>query len=414
MEHHNTIHDLLAAYLNKQLSREEFDYLFSKLAELDDDDFKKTVLQTLENQPDTIDSAFIHQRIAQLYPQLQSKIQEEATDTAVGLAKPRRSRFIQWAVSAAAVLLIFFLIGRYYVHKNEYTVYSPVLTAEQILPGGNRATLTLADGRTLDLSTEQQGIVMGDGILYTDGSYVLEPMDDNQQTRDHSGNLVSNTLGPMSISTPKGGQYQLTLSDGTKVWLNAASSLSYPATFEGNAREVSLRGEAYFEVTKDKTKPFIVKTTMQQVEVLGTSFNINAYENEIATKTTLLTGSVRVSHLDDKKSDGKSQVLSPNQQSLIGGQSDQITIREIDPHTAIAWKDGFFNFHGLSIDESMKQIERWYDIDVIYEGKKPTGHLGGKMSRGVKLSTFLSFLENDFHLKAELTANRTLLLRTVK
>src|SRR5690606_38098125 len=209
------------------------------------------------------------------------------------------------------------------------------------------------------------------------------------------------------------GQYQITLPDGTHVWLNAASTLSYPTEFSGAVREVTLVGEAYFEVVKDETKPFIVQTANQQTEVLGTSFNINAYDNETVTKTTLLTGSLRVNPTANNQPNGQSRILMPNQQSIIDDNGNKITVNEIDPELVSALKNGLFKFHGLSIDESLKQIERWYDIEVVYPGSsKPDGYLGGKMSRGVKLSTFLEFLEKDFNIHSKLQADRKLILYT--
>src|SRR5690606_24410283 len=206
-----------------------------------------------------------------------------------------------------------------------------------------------------------------------------------------------------------GGQYKITLADGTQVWLNAASTLTYPIEFSGRKREVTLEGEAYFEVARDESKPFIVNTARQRTEVLGTSFNINAYDNETLTKTTLLHGSVRVQASNANATTGR--VLVRNEQSVIA-DDENIRIYRVDPEKVVAWKEGIFNFHGLSIDESLKQIERWYDVDVIYQGARPQGYLGGKMSRGVKLSTFLEFLEKDFHIRSELKADRTLILYT--
>ncbi|WP_257667222.1 FecR family protein [Parapedobacter tibetensis] len=398
MDNRRAIHKLLTAYLDKQISRDEFDQLFAKLAALEDDAFRKTIYQALDNPSETSDADFIAQRVASLYPQLQAKIHR---DTPVAAETPRRTHRVWWNIPAAAAALIFLFTGIYFFIADLSQPESAAITPAQILPGGNRATLTLVDGQTVNLSSEESGIVIGDEISYLSGSEIL---DYGQQATDNR--QVSRL---MSLTTPKGGQYQITLADGTHLWLNAASSLTYPVAFDGDKREVSLQGEAYFEVSKDQSKPFIVNTVKQRIEVLGTSFNINAYNNEVLTKTTLLTGSVQVYASTDGATNGKSQVLTPNQQSVVD-DSGEISVNKIDPYTAIAWKDGLFNFHGLSIDESLKQVERWYDVDVIYQGKKPIGYLGGKMSRGVKLSTFLSFLEKDFHIKSELKANRTLVL----
>src|SRR5690606_25369938 len=153
-------------------------------------------------------------------------------------------------------------------------------------------------------------------------------------------------MSSLQLTTPNGGQYQINLSDGTLVLLNAASTLTYPAEFGENTREVILDGEAYFEVTKDPEKPFIVRTAKQRIEVLGTSFNINAYNNETTTKTTLLTGAVRINTSTNTDTDGESRVLTPNQQSVVNDNQKAITVKQINPESAIAWKNGLFNFHG--------------------------------------------------------------------
>ncbi|SEL74127.1 FecR family protein [Parapedobacter koreensis] len=405
MENRKAILDLLTAYLNKQVSREEFDQLFTQLAALEDEAFKEIILDALDSESTLSDTDFIQARVDQLYPQLHAKIKKLPEAIADPIDTQKSTRQIWWSMSAAAAILIFLLAGIYFF-TDRSRQYKPIaITPEQILPGGNRATLTLANGQTIDLNIEQSGIVIGDGITYADGTDILD-----DRWADGKESPMSNVSRLLSLSTPKGGQYQITLSDGTRVWLNAASSITYPVAFEGGKREVSLQGEAYFEVAKDKSRPFIVNTTKQRVEVLGTSFNINAYENETATKTTLLTGSVRIQASEGAQANGNSQMLDPNQQSVVNHQDNKITVNHIDPSAAVAWKDGLFNFHGLSIDESMKQIERWYDIHVVYKGKKPEGYLGGKMSRGVKLATFLSFLEKDFHIKSELQPDRTLIL----
>lgn len=404
MENRKAILGLLTAYLNNEVSREEFDRLFSVLADQEDKDFKQIVLQALGNESNVIDIDFIQERVSHLYPQLQAKIQLESSQPAIGLKDTSKKRIqIWWKVTAvAATILVLLSIGLYLapdqLHRNESVA---TLEPENILPGGNRAILTLPDGRSVDLNAEKNGIIVKNGIKYADGSSVIS------QQADQS------PIAQARLSTPKGGQYQITLPDGTHVWLNAASTLTYPIEFNDNKREIMLEGEAYFEVAKDPAKPFIVNTAEQDIEVLGTSFNINAYNNEAVTKTTLLKGSVRINTTRDNQTNGQSRILIPNQQSIVG-KGTKIVVKPVDPQSAIAWKNGLFNFHGLSIDESMKQVERWYDIRIVYEGKKPEGHLGGKMSRGVKLTTFLNFLEKDFQIKSEMKTDRTLILYTSK
>jgi len=392
--------DLLTAYLNKQVSHEEFNRLFSALAKLEDEDFTEIILQALDRESDITDADFIQERLSHLYSQLQGKILFSSPRPVIKIIETRKKRSQIWqrAIATAAAALVFLLISFYFIKDQPDRGNSTVvLTPERILPGSNRATLILADGRTVDLSADKNGIVVKDGIKYADGSTVVTQQPDKS------------AIVQARLSTPRGGQYKITLADGTDVWLNAASTLTYPIEFSGREREVTLEGEAYFEVTRDEARPFIVNTAKQRTEVLGTSFNINAYDNETLTKTTLLNGSVRVQA--SAANPAKGRILVPNQQSIIGND-ENIRIYKVDPAKVVAWKEGIFNFHGLSIDESLKQIERWYDIDIIYQGVKPEGYLGGRMSRGVKLSTFLEFLEKDFHIQSELKEDRTLLLYT--
>lgn len=404
MENRIAILSLLTAYLHKQVSREEFDQLFSALASLEDEDFKEMILRALDNGAEITDADFIQQRVSDLYPQLQTKIglSSQPATKLPDASKGKRLQIWRKVTAAAAVILAFLFGGLYLLsdqsdHRESTTA---VLTPEHILPGGNRAVLTLADGRSVDLNSRKSGIVVRNGLTYLDGSSVLD-------------NPENEGMSTLKLTTPNGGQYQITLSDGTRVLLNAASTLTYAAEFGSeNTREVTLDGEAYFEVTKDPEKPFIVTTTKQRIEVLGTSFNINAYNNETTTKTTLLTGSVRVNIPAGKYTNQESRILTPNQQSVVNDNQNEITVKNVNPESAIAWKNGLFNFHGLSIDESLKQVERWYDIRIVYEGEIPQGYLGGKMSRGVKLATFLNFLAKDFHIKSEMKADRTLILYT--
>jgi len=402
LENRTAILDLLTAFLNKQVSREEFDRLFSALASLEDEDFKEMILRALDNGRDITDVDFIQERVSHLYPQLQTKIGLASSQRVIKPpdASKRKRLQIWWKVNSAAAVVLAFLFGGLYLLSDQpdHGESTAVLTPEHILPGGNRAVLTLADGRSVDLNSRKSGIVVGNGLTYLDGSSVLDDPENEG-------------MSALKLTTPNGGQYQITLSDGTHVLLNAASTLTYPAEFGSeNTREVTLDGEAYFEVTKDPEKPFIVATTKQRIEVLGTSFNINAYDNETTTKTTLLTGSVRVNIPAGKYTNQESRILTPNQQSVVSDSQSEITVKNVNPESAMAWKNGLFNFHGLSIDESLKQVERWYDIRIVYQGEKPEGYLGGKMSRGVKLATFLNFLEKDFHIKSEMKADRTLIL----
>jgi transmembrane sensor len=193
--------------------------------------------------------------------------------------------------------------------------------------------------------------------------------------------IVYNTL-----STPRGGQYQVVLSDGSKVWLNAASSLHFPTSFTGNQRVVELTGEAYFEVTKNKKKPFFVKVGDMQVKVLGTHFNINAYSDESSIKTSLLEGSVKIAK-------GKvTGLLNPGEQAVLDNQNDKVEIKKVNMDEVMAWKNGIFQFDGADLTTIMRDISRWYNVEIVYDGEEPMRRFEGKISRTAQLSDVLKIL----------------------
>ena len=299
----------------------------------------------------------------------------------------RSAGWLKWA--AAIVLLLgagsYFLLFR---QNPGSTEVRKTVSAKDILPGTNKAILTLADGSSIILDSTTNGIIAQQGTAaiekQSNGTIVYN------LNGASDGKIMTNTL-----RTPRGGQYKLTLPDGTKVWMNAASSITYPASFTGNKRIVSVSGELYFEVVKNAAQPFLVEVEdKSSIEVLGTSFNINAYDNESSSKTTLIDGKVRV-----KKGD-QSDILQPGQQARIG---DAITIApRVDLDQILAWKNGNFNFEDMPLSEIMRQLERWYDIEVRYEGAIPAIKFHGKMSRGVALSDVITFLsDNDLQLKLE-------------
>ncbi|MBS1577680.1 MAG: FecR family protein [Bacteroidetes bacterium] len=247
-------------------------------------------------------------------------------------------------------------------------------------PGGNKAILTMADGSTINLDDVTNGVLAQQG--------------NTRVTRLDNGKLVydaqSKNNSPVyfnTVTTPRGGQYQLILADGTKVWLNAASSLRFPTSFEGKERNVQLTGEAYFEVAKNKSMPFKVEVGDMGVEVLGTHFNIMGYTDESAIKTTLLEGSVKVTK-------GLAfALLRPGQQSELNKSSSHIYVAETDVEEAIAWKSGLFQFDSDDIGTVLRQIGRWYNIETGYEGKLPNWHFTGTVSRNIPLSEVLKMLE---------------------
>jgi ferric-dicitrate binding protein FerR (iron transport regulator) len=257
-----------------------------------------------------------------------------------------------------------------------------VATAD-IKPGGNKAILTLADGRRIDLDTTANGVLANQG--------------NSRVAKLSNGQLAYNNIAKQplvlaynSLSTPRAGQFMVRLPDGTRVWLNNASVLRYPVAFTGPDRTVELAGEAYFEVAKDAAHPFRVKVQdSATVEVLGTSFNIMAYSDEPAERTTLIDGSIRVTR------DNQSTLLKPAEQSALEGTGKLRVTPDVDVQEVIAWKNGYFQFDHASLQTTMRQLARWYDIDVVYEGQIPEHEFQGKIQRSLLLSDVLKGLEND-------------------
>ncbi len=298
-------------------------------------------------------------------------------------------------IAIAAMLLLAITTGIYFYAgriETEEETFAEIGINNDILPGYNKAILTLADGSTISLDDAKNGLLASQGntaITKTENGQIVY-----EKNEDNPGRSVINT-----IQTPKGGKYQVTLPDGSKVWLNSASSLSYPTAFSGTERKVILKGEAYFEIAPNKSVPFRVESNNQIVEVLGTHFNINSYEDEDFTKTTLLEGSVRVILNSSKKSLSNTKLLKPGEQSLTNSAQPGIRIQNTDTEKAIAWKNGYFKFRNTPIEEIMREIERWYDVELVYEGSIPTDEFTGYISNDVKISGVLKILEQSGGVK---------------
>lgn len=313
----------------------------------------------------------------------------------ISTEKQPKVRTLSMVMKIAAAILVFLSVGLYVYYANEKASESVVAnrsSKSDIGPGGNKALLTLADGRKISLDN------MTIGELTKEGNTIIKKSKDGQLIYDLSA-LTANkntSVASNTIETPRGGEYQVILPDGTKVWLNAESKLVFPVAFHGKERRVELRGEAYFEVAHNKKMPFRVVSGDQLVEVLGTHFNISAYAAE-ATKTTLLEGSVRVS-----KGGADSEILKPGQQSLIEGNTG-IYISDVNAADAIAWKNGYFVFANEGVESVMRKISRWYNVDVEYKGKITNEKFIGTVSRFEKISEVLAVLELTglVHFKVE-------------
>jgi ferric-dicitrate binding protein FerR (iron transport regulator) len=308
--------------------------------------------------------------------QLQRAIEQEPRE------KPRRIGYYARWIAAATTLVAVSLTGLFFWNTRKSQQAAPTglpvaMSNNDLLPGGNKATLLLGDGSMVNLGAAKNGV-----IRKVAGTLI------DKQDGQLRYNVSAAHLAPEmnTMQTPRGGQYQVILPDGTKVWLNAASSLTYPTAFAGVDRAVRLNGEAYFEVADNKDKPFKVMVGNMQVNVLGTHFNVMAYEDENAIKTTLLEGAVKVTN------GGASHLLKPGQEGRLDRSSDAFRLLEVDADEAVAWKNGVFQFGGASIETVMREIVRWYDVDVEYQGRT-NEHFRGTISRSVNASEVFKMLE---------------------
>ncbi|WP_231426741.1 FecR family protein [Pedobacter sp. Leaf250] len=352
-------------------------------------------LQELSNKNSDLNPAEVDEARKQIWLAIQKETHIKSGNT--------KTLWLKLAASAVVLFFIGIVINRE-VQKNTETkqVFNNIQD-KIIQPGGNKATLTLADGSKISLTDASNGVIAkqaGINITKTKNGELIYSV---ASASSHKKDLYN------TIETPRGGQYQINLPDGTKVWLNAESSLRYPAVFDQTKRLVELKGEAYFEVAKRLDKngvrvPFKVKTELisgrnQEVEVLGTHFNINAYNNEPSNKTTLLEGSVKIKNLQSTKS----ALLKPGQQSLISLSSPSVLVSAVDAEEVIAWKTGFFSFNEENLETIMNKIARWYDVEIDYRGKKINKTFGGRISRFNSVNEVLDMLQTTdaVHFKIE-------------
>ncbi|SKB62513.1 FecR family protein [Parapedobacter luteus] len=316
---------------------------------------------------------------------LQARIRQQITTPTKDVPTMRPERKIRrWLPYVAAAILALVAGGWFFFGDAALDREPGIVQVPDITPGGNHARITLADGRVIDLDTVAVGLLaLEQGMAIKKDENGLITYETQGDVPD-AGALASNT-----ITTPRGGQYRVVLPDGSQVWLNAASTLKYPLRFEGEARVVELEGEGYFDVSKLK-HPFIVKTIGQDVEVLGTQFNISAYPDNPAIKTTLVEGSVRVVTVADRQ---RRIFLKPGQQSTLRGEAIDVQAVDVEPY--VAWKEGVFVFYNLTIDEMIRQIERWYDVHFDTTNiPVDNSRFSGEIRRDVPLSKLLDFMSH--------------------
>jgi hypothetical protein len=342
----------------------------------------------LSNKSDHLNSFEIDKIKEEVWLASQNNLVTDKKET--GIAKKRkRSLLSLWKpYAAAAVFISVIAIAAVYFYKpkkeNDNQTAKHLTKKEQqftdISPGTKKAQLTLGDGKVISLdSARSMQLKEKDGTLIDKQSGKLV-YDDGAK---HNGEILFNTL-----STPRGGEYQLVLPDGSKVWLNAASSLRFPTRFEGKQRTVFLNGEAYFEVAKNAKMPFqVIPDDGMTVEVLGTQFNVMSYGDEKEVRTTLAEGIVKVTKIK------KSVLLSPSKQAVMLKADQSLVVSDANVDKALAWKDGMIEFDGDELPYIMRQLSRWYDIDVYFLGEVPTGRYNGSIRRQAPLSKVLEILK---------------------
>lgn len=365
---HNRLKLLLEAYRDNRCSREELE----ELVALSGVDSSMEVMQ-----------GFMEEEWKASQPAMNLVDWEQMYEKIIGEEKKfvpvRKMKFVRWV--AAAVVIALAGIGTWIVindkEKEQVVAVTPVNDA---LPGKDGAILTLADGRQIVLDDAANGKITDVAVK-----------DEDQLSYEHAAaaKVEYNTM-----TTPRGRQYSLILSDGSKVWLNAASSITFPTVFTGNERRVEVEGEVYFEVAHNAASPFVVTKDDMSVAVLGTHFNVNSYDDEDAIKVTLMEGSVEVNNQNSKVK------IRPGEQAIVRGEIK--VLGNMDTDRVMAWREGLFHFEQADLREILRQFSRWYDVEVVYEGKIPERKFFGIMNRNATLAAVLKALRaNDVAFKIE-------------
>jgi transmembrane sensor len=302
------------------------------------------------------------------------------------------SRLYKYAIAAS--VLIFASFGIYFLANKQSPIEQITRNKpDDLKPGENKATLTLSNGQKIILTKNMTGQLSKQGSM----NIQMAPGGKVIYTPANKENTVETAVTYNTLTTKKGEQFPLVLADGTQVTLDAASSITFPVSFSGNERKVTITGQAYFKVVHNEQKPFLVNVKGQTIRDIGTEFNINAYDDEGAVQTTLLAGCVKVSKANE------SLILMPGQQSQVADNSDKITlIKNINTSTAVAWKNGLFQYDNANIQTVMRQFARWYDMDIQYEGAIPKRTFSGKMQRNLNASQVLDLLSfTKIHFRIE-------------
>lgn len=395
MEDQEFLKEIFQRYLQSECSSEEVRFLLKHFSSNDNEEALRKIIAEKLTEYSLYETKSVRKSVASFdhtFKEILKKIENE--DSIVEEDNNKKETYGQIAVKVTALLtLLLIMVGGvvFYNHPANKVEREQLVKSrpkQNIKPGSNKAILTLQDGSTIVLNDAKNGTLAKQGntsvVKLANGGVMYN------ETSAPTNKVLCNTM-----TTPRGGRYKLTLPDGTDVWLNSASSITYPTAFVGKERKVTITGEAYFEVAKDKTKPFFVQSGNQKIEVLGTHFNVMAYADEQLMKTTLLEGSVKITARD------KISILKPGEQAILSKEG----VVEIKPaviEEAIAWKNGYFKFNRVDIKYIMRQLSRWYDVDVVYDGNMPADEFVGKIGRSENITQVLRLLELEHvHFKIE-------------
>jgi transmembrane sensor len=389
LEEEQQLKEIFQRYVNNECTEEEVKFLLEHFRTDDNENALRDSIAAKLNEYPVADFDQNPQSKPALDAIFNSILDNIADEQEEVQPKKNGSLLLKFIAGVAVVLIGGLVIYSYHNSiKEGVAVVKNIPAKTNITPGSNKAVLTLQDGSTIILNDAKEGTLAQQGnanIVKTANGQLVYNKTDAQPEK-----VLFNTM-----TTPRGGQYKLTLPDGTDVWLNSASSITYPTAFVGNERNVSITGEAYFEVAKDKTKPFHVKAGSQTIEVLGTHFNVMAYADEDVIKTTLLEGSVKV------QGDKESGILKPGEQSVINKNGElKVSVASVDE--AMAWKNGYFKFNRVGIKYIMRQLSRWYDVDVMYDGRVKEDEFVGTIGRSENIVQALHLLElANVHFKIQ-------------
>ncbi|MBC7508843.1 MAG: FecR domain-containing protein [Ferruginibacter sp.] len=374
---------LFKVYFNKTATPNERDELMELLMHEENDEQLKMLLTNTWQAFNSQQQLFNDKQGDDMFVNILN-IEKELKNVSPAIIVKRSFSWVKFAAAAMFIITagsVYFWLNN--IKISPQTVQAKIISTKLtpvIAAGTNKAVLTLADGSNIVLDSMGQGILAKQGnakvIKLNTTTLAYNATDENNQE------VLYNTL-----ATPNGGKYQLILPDGSKVWLNAASSIHFPTIFTGKERRVTVTGEAYFEVAKNAAMPFKITVKDMEVEVLGTHFNVMAYDDENSMNTTLLEGSVKISKGVIKK------MLVPGQQSVINS-TGEINIVDADMEEVMAWKNGWFQFNAADIKTVMRQISRWYAVEVVYEGKIPDGHYSGAVSRDNDIFQVLKIMQS--------------------